>query len=186
MLVLPSSSSGYVVFHATPCIPRIPQKNYIGRVPPKFSSPFPVFPHPSSGPPLASSRRRRSFAARRGATNSVSHEFREATRIGVDPLHIGRRFPTLRQYGQVPPVILRLFAPRRVAGVIRRHIHMPPSSRLDGISRQNPEVQKAAARYSTRCARFSHTSPPAKRSLVIVIFQDCWLIRRSKSVGFKN
>lgn len=32
-------------------------------------------------------------------------------------LHIGRRFPTLRQYDQVPPVILRLFAPRR--GVTR-------------------------------------------------------------------
>lgn len=37
--------------------------------------------------------------------------------IGVEPLHIGRRFPTLRQYGQVPPVILRLFAPRRVAAL---------------------------------------------------------------------
>lgn len=52
--------------------------------------------------PVVPSRRRfrQSFAIRWGATND--HEFREATRIGVVPSHIGRRFPTLRQYDQVP------------------------------------------------------------------------------------
>jgi len=43
-------------------------------------------------------------------------------RIGVEASHIGRRFPTLRQYDQVPPVILRLFAPRRVAPLYVRYI----------------------------------------------------------------
>lgn len=116
MLIPPSSSSGYVVFHATSCIPRIPQKNYIGRVPPKFSPPISRLSASVAGT-AGLLRARRSFAARRGAANNVSHEFREATRIGVEPLHIGRRFPTLRQYGQVPPVILRLFAPRRIAAL---------------------------------------------------------------------
>ena len=117
VLVLLSSLNEYVVFHATPHVfPRC-KKNYIGRISHRsFPPPFPVFPHPSTRH-CRLLLARRSFAARRGATNNGSHEFREVTRIGVELLYIGRRFPTLRQYGQMPPVILRLFALRRVVAL---------------------------------------------------------------------
>lgn len=55
-------------------------------------------------------------------------------KIGVEALHIGRRFPTLRQYDQVPPVILRLFAPRRVATLYVGYVHMPSPN---GVPRWN-------------------------------------------------
>lgn len=102
-----SSSNGYIVFHVTLCIPaRIAEKTisvvFRQSSPPLSSlpllfSPSPVILYPSPGP-------RRSFAARarRGTTNDDDHEFREPMWIGVVLSHIGRRFPTLRQYGQVP------------------------------------------------------------------------------------
>lgn len=164
MFVLPSSSNGYVVFHAFPCIPRIPQKNYIGCPAEVF---FPISCLSTSVVGTIGFFARRSFAARRGATNSVSHEFRKTTRIGVEPLHIGRRFPTLRQYGQVPPVILRLFAPRRVATLyVGTYICRRQAALTEYRDRSLTEVQKAAARYFGRCARFSRSFPLRQNGLL--------------------
>lgn len=92
-------------------------------VPPKFS---PISCLSISVAETTTSSASRSFATRR-RTNGGSHEFRrETTEIGVEveALHIGRRFPTLRQYDQMPPVILRLFAPRRVAALYVEYVHI--------------------------------------------------------------
>jgi len=175
MLVLPSSSNGYVVFHASPCIPRIPQKKLYRSPRRSFLPHFLSFHIRRRDHRLL--RAERSFAARRGATNSVSHEFRKATRIGVEPLHIGRRFPTLRQYGQVPPVILRLFAPRRVAvlyvGVIRTYAAVKPPWRNIAT---DSEVQKAAARSLRLIFAFVLPAKPVSRDYDI---SRLLLIRRS-------
>lgn len=172
MLVPPSNSSEYVVFHAISCIPRVPQKNYIGRVPPKFSPHFLSFRIRRRDRRLL--RARRSFAARRGAANSVSHEFREATRIDVEPLHIGRRFPTLRQYGQVPPVILRLFAPRRVAALyVGTYICRRQAALTEYRDRTRLKCKKRPRGIPVVALDFRARPPAANRSLVIAIFRDC-------------
>jgi len=150
------------------------KKNYIGRVPPRSFPPYFLSFRIRRRLLLA----RRSFATRRGATNSGSHEFRDATRIGVEPLHIGRRFPTLRQYGQVPPVILRLFAPRR--GVAALYVGTYICRRQAALTvyhdRTWPKCKKRPRDIPAEIFvgfDFHVRSPPAKRSLVIVIFRDC-------------
>lgn len=111
--------------------------------------------------------------------NSVSHEFREATRIGVEPLHIGRRFPTLRQYGQVPPVILRLFAPRRVAALYVGTYIRTYAALTEYRDRARLRCKKRPRGILAVAPDFRARTPSAKRSLGDCDISRPLLIRRS-------
>ncbi|KAH0951785.1 hypothetical protein HN011_007060 [Eciton burchellii] len=83
-------------------------------------------------------------------------------RIGVEASHIGRRFPTLRQYGQVPPVILRLFAPRRIVPLYICYICRRRAVSACGMRRDRWSKKKETPRCSGRRAPFSRSSVSAE------------------------
>lgn len=68
-------------------------------------------------------------------------------RIGVELSRIARRFPTSRQYGQLPTVILRLFA--HSAAMLPR-LRLPRTwSFVCSLALENVRQEKTAARVSS-------------------------------------
>jgi len=111
-----SSSNGYIVFHVTLYIPaRTVEKNYIGRVPPKFS---PSLPRAISCHSVSVAGTAPKF---RGKGKERNDERRRPwiPRSDEDRCRALAYWQTFSNFTPIwpgaAPVILRLFAPRRVA-----------------------------------------------------------------------